>query len=622
MVLQRSTVDMDASLQRALQGQFHIQPEYLDSDELKYELLIRGQEIIGDSRQLTGTLRQLIQRENRDPDQVEFMNVGNPDGEYNSCCAVIPRLRLLLAQVTPEMHTQERFMTPFLHWERRLNRISWPSETQAHRDKVYDRNQCLNDLHNEFMAKIRAFHRVARQTGTIPRPTANNQGEVPSVSAGMGNNNALHQPASQQRAQRPQETQVPTTVDGNTPIDSGPTIATPVVITTSVVQSQGNNADSRENPPDIELPPSTMQGLVNHVPTSRNTQQRLSGTLIVEDNARLSQQFQHPDERAVTPIGPALSPNPYAMDDQQWLFANAEPRPVVNQHTTQPRSVNSEFNQFQIYRDPSRLDYNSSVSRRQQLHREQAIEPTRTNHGRPANSRHVRIDSQSPQHFDEVYNRPIEMSRLQVNMSELADMIRTIAVRQDRAEEQTRRLTQLFNPARMNTSNNDREYTARVPNANNPVHYRRSMIDDRTHVVNHNDHPPRNRYSLPDMDSWAPPRPVHAYDNRYREFTERNVEFNERNVWPNAEDNRNFLARNVPTAQPQHNYRSDFSNGNRNATYNRRALPVHKWNFKFTADKNARDPEERDIVAFLKKIDMYSRAEGIDHDEIFKNFTI
>lgn len=47
-------------------------------------------------------------------------------------------------------------------------------------------------------------------------------------------------------------------------------------------------------------------------------------------------------------------------------------------------------------------------------------------------------------------------------------------------------------------------------------------------------------------------------------------------------------------------------------------LPVHKWPFKFTGDKFDKNPVAKDLTAFFKRVDLFSRAEFVSHDEIFR----
>ena len=54
--------------------------------------------------------------------------------------------------------------------------------------------------------------------------------------------------------------------------------------------------------------------------------------------------------------------------------------------------------------------------------------------------------------------------------------------------------------------------------------------------------------------------------------------------------------------------------------HSNQSLPIHKWNWYFTADKKSKIPEEGDLRAFFKKLDIYKEAEKISYREIFERF--
>ena len=50
------------------------------------------------------------------------------------------------------------------------------------------------------------------------------------------------------------------------------------------------------------------------------------------------------------------------------------------------------------------------------------------------------------------------------------------------------------------------------------------------------------------------------------------------------------------------------------------SVPIHKWNWKFSADKNSKIPEQRDLAAFLKKLELYRQAEQLTYEQIHQKF--
>lgn len=164
MAEHRSIIDANVSLQRAISQQYDIQPEYLGLEELEHELCIRGRDPRGDHRALGSRLRPTLSQERNDPNVKQLRSVGSPDQEFDNCRRQMTRLRVLLAQVTHEPHTHERFMTPFLHVEGRLNRLTWPNETPELLQRVSEQHDILTDLYQEFVAKNHALHRVVSQS--------------------------------------------------------------------------------------------------------------------------------------------------------------------------------------------------------------------------------------------------------------------------------------------------------------------------------------------------------------------------------------------------------------------------------------------------------------------------
>lgn len=53
---------------------------------------------------------------------------------------------------------------------------------------------------------------------------------------------------------------------------------------------------------------------------------------------------------------------------------------------------------------------------------------------------------------------------------------------------------------------------------------------------------------------------------------------------------------------------------------NHQSVQIHKWNWKFSADKTSSIPEQRDLTAFLKKLELYREAENLTYEQIHKKF--
>lgn len=93
--------------------EFVMDPQYLNTDEIRYELRVRGQAANGNRRAIAQNLRQLVAQEVDTPGAHRFLAVGTSSSEYEYVTKNIPRLREVLSQVTSEKETQSRFITLF-----------------------------------------------------------------------------------------------------------------------------------------------------------------------------------------------------------------------------------------------------------------------------------------------------------------------------------------------------------------------------------------------------------------------------------------------------------------------------------------------------------------------------
>lgn len=179
MGLQRTIMSSSHNVQDV--GTFIIHPEVLTEDEIEYELIIRGELIAGNRRELTAKLRSMISQEQKAIRQKPIAAYSVPSEELQYCENQIPVLRELLDTVDPEISTQNRFMSKFLHLEGRLNRI--PKTNTAHdiTGGVYATNEKLSEFYNEFCAKITGF----RKTKKTRQENAQEQGMLSLATGGV-----------------------------------------------------------------------------------------------------------------------------------------------------------------------------------------------------------------------------------------------------------------------------------------------------------------------------------------------------------------------------------------------------------------------------------------------------
>lgn len=154
MAQQRMNVDWNSSFRTVFGRQFSIDPEYLLDNEIRYELLIRGVETNGERRELTALLRRCVSEERRSPGARQYYEVGPPSEEFEYCNRNIARLKSLLQQVSRDPISHDRFMTIFLHFEGRLNRIR-SSQVLDLSQVVFSVNEELSTLFKKFCDRIR-----------------------------------------------------------------------------------------------------------------------------------------------------------------------------------------------------------------------------------------------------------------------------------------------------------------------------------------------------------------------------------------------------------------------------------------------------------------------------------
>lgn len=163
--LQRSINDATAPF--VFDREFCIEPEHLEIEEVKNELQARNLPASGDRRALTSKLRQCIIEEKRNPGTQPMYVVGTPTAEFEKCSRGMVRVKSLLEQVSLDTTTHERFMTVFLHYEGRVNRIPKNDKDLNLTDVIFKKNEEFSELYNEFIQKIKILAQT-RQTNQQP----------------------------------------------------------------------------------------------------------------------------------------------------------------------------------------------------------------------------------------------------------------------------------------------------------------------------------------------------------------------------------------------------------------------------------------------------------------------
>lgn len=136
-------------------GTFIIHPEYLEDEELEYELRIRSEIIAGSRRELSARLRTIIAQEQANEKEVPLTGYSVPSQEIKLCESKLPILQGLLGLVDRDISSQNRYMTKHLHVEGRANRISKATTALNVTDRVFALNERLSELYHEFCSKVR-----------------------------------------------------------------------------------------------------------------------------------------------------------------------------------------------------------------------------------------------------------------------------------------------------------------------------------------------------------------------------------------------------------------------------------------------------------------------------------
>lgn len=168
-----------ALVERTLIGSSHriedvdeyvIQPEFLEDEELEYELRIRSEPGVGNRRELSAKLRNLIKKEQTGEVEVPLTGYSVPSQELRHCEQQIPILKNILKLVDNERATQQRYMTKHLHLEGRLNRIPKANTTHDVSGAVFSSNEKLSEMYNEFVAKLLAFKKTKKTVDPEDEP--------------------------------------------------------------------------------------------------------------------------------------------------------------------------------------------------------------------------------------------------------------------------------------------------------------------------------------------------------------------------------------------------------------------------------------------------------------------
>lgn len=599
MPLRRSHADSNHSFMTMCGKQFVIEPEYLYDAEIEHELRIRGDDAQGDRRVLSAKLRRCIAEEHRNPGARVMYRIGLPPTEFEYCNRGTDRLRAMLEGVTRDPVTHDRFMTVLLHLEGRLNRID-ESPTLNLSQVIYSLNEEYSDLYNNFVQRIKALYQPAhcRINQENPRTNASqiesvstqrdestivNVDDSASVITGQLNNNCSNIPTT--RVQ-PIEIQVNA---GNAGVvnSNGSHIERerenntirdreiPNMHNNRALQVTDNNNNLQSGIGNNGQNPNAINDGVQMLSYILHRLERMSlgqhGTMNHDDNARMSQHFGD----IITPI--------------QTSFENRNSMGNANEtNLSQPTISNVNINDQSLsHMALNRLstDNNNRIYGRTPSHAFGAgrINTLPNNFG----GRNDHIDPHREQQIpiDATHNTLVERVDALLNaMAALTNKVTEISVWKDSLVENPRPTrTNDYLPLQMS----ERVYSnAQV----NPVFTSNANIPSRE-ITNVRMRLGGEYSDMPGGTNNGPPSRSLPFHN---------------DMIPN---DRQFPS--VYNSQSVQSERSGYRTSN---------VPIHKWNWKFSADKSSKVPEQRDLAAFLKKLELYREAEGLTYEQIHQKF--
>lgn len=564
MPLQRSNIEDNRSGMNVFEREFWIEPEYLENDEIRHELRARGVTPGGDRRTIAARLRACVSEEKRNPGAYAMFSVGMPSEEVEYCARNADRLRNLLQQVSLDPVTHDRFMSVFLHLEGRINRIPKKDRALDLSAVIFHRNEEYSEIYNEFVQKVKALmlpRRIANDDPRVSNMTDNRSQTPPAhingISNGVVHSNLPGVVFSNLGASSPR--------GGNHNDMSG---ADSLTLDRSNTNVSGTDAGSQ-----------LMRQLIENVDRMPNTS---NATMNMGDNARLSQQFQPIGRQLLTPINssgfqPAML---YTVANNQSMPATASHGSILLPPSNYGDGrTNSLPNSFGF--NPSQSSLSGQIS---------SIPPQNTDNipsnfgGMPPQANvNTPWAAVSAVNGNRNHASRVVDNLIQTNLSEPSPNGNTYIV------PRTGQLPSVSLPR--DIANHNANGANTVPPASaleEKLDFLMATLASLTDEVSTIKRLGNPTLSDPNTSSSQ----VNRVTNPSATYTV------DQNHYPNA------------TAGTQISF-------NRPSHHN---VPIHKWNWKFSADKTSTIPERRDLAAFLKKLELYRVAEDLSHEQIHKKF--
>lgn len=481
--------------------------------------------------------------------------------------------------VTMDSTSHDRFMSLYLYLVHRLNRIPGNDGDMEFSAIMSKLNEALSMTYNEFVDRVRSLVRQSRRKNDLipngqPEAAVAANTYVITTSALQSNHNMTAN--GQQQAAGTSRTVANDLLitasnnnDAASNIQQRATVASRAGANEPLIATNNNNA------------PQTMTGYVadarGHI---FGPQHLLNGTIRPNHNVRLSEHFTPPNQSVIPPIAPT---QPRA--DNRERFSIVVDNSAARNNSNEGRQglypmVNDLFGtqDFELNRSQPPMGFGNNRYSEFPF-------PSTTPHGQqPRYQIQREIPTSNVDTGNEINRTQFIDDRYISNTNGEPSMD---SLRAKRMEETLRNLVQMmgsftddmneFRQWRQTQGNLQPRCTARAPQS-----------DRMTHTA------------------CTSPR-----QQQYPSEQRNNEQWTQRRY---SRDGTYTVNRGQGDDEPPcFNVSNSFRN-------NPRVVPVHKWNLKFTGESSSKIPEEKDLTAFLKRLELLRVSEQMSHDDVFHKF--
>lgn len=670
----RSFNDGNHSFRNIGGKQFIIEPECLNGEQLQYELRLRGIAVVGTRRVDTGALREAIEWERLHPRENYVAHLGTVQYETDQVNHAIFLLRGLLDDVQSEEATQIRFMTLYLHYEGRLNRIEARVQPNENLSLwIFTQREYFSSYYNEFIEKLRQLYREVRLAVETPLFTPRNPITDPAMLQVIPRQVTTSEGPLRQEGGggeiEPTTRRIPqlNEFDGsagqapmnlslngenvhahrNEDISQRELAAEPPVhgISDEFLRDLGVSRDSNLNPEagdfvnrrnrrpgnvQIEdIGPENRREIVREFEVRPDTTSNNNATLVSNADARISQQFRQFGDTLPTPIL-------HNVDAQQFTFDQRRDDNILNPIIANPSAVGSQREQprhtdSRVATDsnPSRgaTDHNNTVQTDASV---SIVEVNSVGNQilglvqRLSTDPSCQNGDRRPLQETPDQNPPQIVPNRQLNMTQNNGM--QYVVQQNRAPQATN-AQQYVDPQATSAHQEQRlDEQARL------IQQMATMISALTASVQQSSRVLTNISQR--LDSSRPPVNDATFTVAQppvsnATFTVGQPSVNHAPITvsqpPQGQRPTHVAPQNGVHSQNQMNLSSvtqnmNYSQGRGDYGQRDRGLAIHKWKLKFSGNQNATEAEKRDLTSFFKRLDMYCTSEGVTYDEIYRKF--